>query len=242
MSHWVGWKDLSADQVNAIKSMLPAFFEEMATTGTLTDAVMQSLQPHFDVDFHHYAVDRANLTTSRQRAQLMTVYHRNLRAHTAALASVALQQEGVLDIRPESPWKLDKKGLAVCQCGGPHYADNDEAWQKHITYKKHKTWRLIQLGREAEINVAAHAFRPAHLHEWFNQHNTVQLKTFAEEVQLSFSVVKHFASRRILDHDLLWIARFPIERATVDFGLSVGQASLLRAFARRTTALWRDDD
>jgi hypothetical protein len=242
MSHWVGWKDLSADKVIAIKSMFPAFFEEMAATGSLTDAVMQSLQPHFDVDFHHYAVDRANLTTSRQRAQLMTVYHRNLRAHSAQLASVALQQEGVLDIRPEPPWKMDKNGLAVCQCGGRHYVDNNDSWAKHTTYKKHVNWRLIQLGREAEINLAAHAFRPAHEHEWFNQHSTMELKKFAEQVQLSFAVVKHFAGRRIVDNDLLWITRYPTERMTADFGLSVGQANLLRGFATRTTASWRVND
>ena len=95
--------------------------------------------------------------------------------------------------------------------------------------------------REAEINLASHAFRPAHEHAWFNQHSTMELKTFAEDVQLSFAVVKHFAGRRIVDNDLLWIARFPTERMTADFGLSVGQANLLRAFAKRTTAHWGVD-
>ncbi len=240
MSHWVGWKDLSAVQVNGIKALLPSFFTEMATTGVLTDAVMQATQPFFGVDFHHYAVDRSTLTTSRQRAQLMTVYARNLRAHSALLASVALQQDGLPDTRPEPPWKTDKKNLAICQCGGPHYADTAEAWAKHVTYKKHKAWRLVQLGREAETNLAAHAFRPAHEHEWFRQLSTMDLRQFADEAQLSFSVVKHFSSRRIVDADLPWIAKFPLERMTADFGLSVGQAQLFRAFAKETTASWEE--
>jgi hypothetical protein len=231
MSHWVGWKDLTAEKVDSIKALLPAFFEEMGSTGTLTDAVMQSMQPYFDVDFHHYAVDRAHLTTSRQRAQLMTVYQRTLRRHSVQLASVALQQDGAEDTRPDPAWKKDKKGLAVCQCGGRHYEDNDDAWAKHKTYKKHKDWRLIQLGREAEINIASHAFRPAGEHEWFNQYSTMALKRFADQAQLSFAVVKHFSSRRIIDDDLPWIARFPTQRMTADFGLSVGQASMFREFA-----------
>jgi hypothetical protein len=233
MSHWVGWKDQSAQNVAAIRALLPAFFEEMGTAGTLSDAVMQAMQPYFDVDFHHYNVDRATLTTSRQRAQLMSVYHRNLRRHSVQLASVALQQDGVEDTRPEPAWKKDKKGLAVCQCGGRHYEDNDAAWAKHKTYKSHKNWRLIQLGREAEINLAAHAFRPAVEHAWFNQRSTMTLKSFAEEALLSFSVVKHFASRQIIDDDLPWIARFPTQRMTADFGLSVGQAHMFREFAAR---------
>jgi hypothetical protein len=97
------------------------------------DAV-ESMQPYFDVDFHHYAVDRAHLTTSRQRAQLMTVYQRTLRRHSVQLASVALQQDGAEDTWPEPAWKKDKKGLAVCQYSGRHYQDNDEAWAKHKTY------------------------------------------------------------------------------------------------------------
>jgi hypothetical protein len=117
MSHWIGWKDLSAQQVQGIKDLLPAFFHEVASTGILSDASMQSLQPFFPVDFHHYAVDRAALTTSRTRAQLMTVFqlvHRRNAIDAICIRVNAPEHE----VRPDPPFKMDGNGKAVCKCGG----------------------------------------------------------------------------------------------------------------------------
>jgi hypothetical protein len=117
MSHWIGWKDLSAAQVQGIKELLPPFFHEMATTGILSDASMQAMQRFFDVDFHHYAVDRARLTTSRTRAQLMTVFQRVHRQQAIEALCIRVNIPEV-EVRPAPPFKTDAKGLAVCKCGG----------------------------------------------------------------------------------------------------------------------------
>jgi hypothetical protein len=53
--------------------------------------------------------------------------------------------------------------------------------------------------------MSSRAFRPAHEHEWFNRTETIYLKDYAERAQLSFGVVKHFSSRRIVDGDLTWL-------------------------------------
>jgi hypothetical protein len=136
MSHWIGWRMLSAAQVQGIKNLLPSFFHEMALTGTLSDSSMQAMQPFFDVDFLHYAVDRSTLTTSRQRAQLMTVFQRRQRQMQidAICMETSVADE---DKRPENPEK-DKKGLCICSCRGRHYQDDDASWAKHKTYKKHR--------------------------------------------------------------------------------------------------------
>ena len=60
-----------------------------------------------------------------------------------------------------------------------------------------------------EAAMSARAFRPAHEHEWFNQLETMLLKEFAELAQLSFGIVKHFSSRRIVDADLTWLVCKP---------------------------------
>ena len=70
---------LPAQKIAGIVALLPAFFYEVAETGILSDASMEAMQPFFDVDFHHYAVDRSLLNTSRTRAQHMTVFQRILR-------------------------------------------------------------------------------------------------------------------------------------------------------------------
>jgi hypothetical protein len=63
----------------------------------------------------------------------------------------------------------------------------------------------VQQGFAAEAAMASRAFRPAHEHEWFNQSDTMYLKEFAQVAQLSFGIVKHFSSRRIVDADLTWL-------------------------------------
>lgn len=154
MSHWIGWKLLSAEQVqgafdllivfqyltstSGIRNLLPAFFHEMATSGILSDASMQAMQPYFDVDFYHYAVDRANLTTSRTRAQLISVFERKLRqsALDALSRDLALGMDET-EKRPEQA-KVDNKGLCICLCKGMHYKNDDASWAKHTTHKKHR--------------------------------------------------------------------------------------------------------
>jgi hypothetical protein len=222
MSHWIGWKDMSADQVQGIKDLLPPYFHETATSGILSDASMQAMQPFFDVDFHHYAVDRSHLTTSRTRSQHMTVFQRVHRQKIIDALVVRVNAPEV-EVRPDPPFKVDGKGLAVCQCGGRfsllrslyfprsrfgrrHYVNDDANWAKHVTYKKHTDWLLVQQGRSDELAVAAHAFRPAHEHEWFCQDSTLFLKQFAQYAQLSFSVVKYFCKNHIRDSDLTWLA------------------------------------
>jgi hypothetical protein len=59
----------------------------------------------------------------------------------------------------------------------------------------------------------------------------VLLKEFAETAQLSFAVVKHFSSRRILDADLVWLVGYPDARMLSDLGLTPGQSHMLRHFA-----------
>ncbi len=97
---------------------------------------MQSMQPFFDVDFHHYAVDRAALSTSRTRAQLMSVFERKLRQATIDALSRDLAMGNDVEVRPAQA-KVDKNGLSVCPCGGRHYVNTDAGWERHITYKRH---------------------------------------------------------------------------------------------------------
>jgi hypothetical protein len=122
---------------SGIRDLLPAFFHEMMATGILSDSSMQSMQPFFDVDFMHYAVDRSTLTTSRTRAQIISVFERKLRQSTVDALCRELALGNDEEIRPEHP-KLDKNGLCICECGGRHYKNDDDAWAKHITYKKHR--------------------------------------------------------------------------------------------------------
>jgi hypothetical protein len=143
MSHWIGWRMLTAEQVQGIKNLLPSFFHEMATNGTLSDSSMQAMQPFFDVDFHHYPVDRSALTTSRQRAQLMTVFLRKQRQSQMDALCIDSSLSDV-EKRPEHAQK-DKKGLCICLCKGLHYKDDDASWAKHITYKKHRCIREVIL-------------------------------------------------------------------------------------------------
>ena len=126
---------------SGIRNLLPAFFHEMGADGILSDATMQSMQQFFDVDFHHYAVDRAALSTSRTRAQLMSVFERKLRQATIDALSRELATENDVDLRPVQA-KLDKNGLGICSCGGRHYVNTDAGWEKHITYKKHRCGRV----------------------------------------------------------------------------------------------------
>ena len=56
-----------------------------------------------------------------------------------------------------------------------------------------------------EAAMARRGFRPAHEQEWFNREDTQLLKQFAEMAQLSFSIVKHWSTRRIKDEDLTWL-------------------------------------
>jgi hypothetical protein len=153
MSHWIGWKHLSAEQVqgacvalcmhicvtfaSGIRNLLPAFFHEMAATGILSDSSMQAMQPFFDVDFMHYVVDRSTLTTSRTRAQIISVFERNLRQSTLDALCRELALGGDEEKRPEHPI-LDKNGLCICECKGRHYKNDDSSWAKHITYVKHR--------------------------------------------------------------------------------------------------------
>ena len=185
---------------------------------------MQAMQPYFDVDFHYYAVDRAALSTSRTRAQLMSVFERKLRQATLdALCRDVAMGSDEKEKRPEHP-TLDAKGNCKCPCGSRHYKNDDASWEKHITYKKHRCifcafccrflpnyvlrrdWRNVQRGIAAEAAVAARAFRPAHEHEWFNQPGVSLLRKWAESVQLNFSVVKFFAKSDIKDEDIPWLA------------------------------------
>ncbi len=73
---------------------------------------MQAMQPYFDVDFYHYAVDRASLTTSRTRAQLISVFERKLRQSTidALGRDLALGMDET-EKRPEQA-NVDNKGCA----------------------------------------------------------------------------------------------------------------------------------
>ncbi len=96
-----------------------------------------------------------------------------------------------------------------------------------------RDWKVRQRGVESEAAVASRPFRPAHEHEWFHKDSTVWLREFAEQAQLSFSVAKHFASRRIVDSDFAWLGGYPDHRMLSDLGLSAGQAFLLRNFATR---------
>ena len=127
---------LPAKNIAAIIDLLPAFFYEVAETGILSDASMEAMQPHFDVDFHHYAVDRSRLTTSRTRAQHMTVFQRILRQKAVDEMSKDLRQNADEEKRPEHP-KRDGKNLCICPCKGRHYVDDDASWKKHCGYKKH---------------------------------------------------------------------------------------------------------
>lgn len=134
---WYVYVYVSITCTSGIRGLLPAFFHEMAGDGVLSDACMQAMQPFFDVDFLHYAVDRSTLTTSRTRAQLISVFERKLRqrALDALCRELALGEDE--EIRPEHP-RRDQKGLCICECGGRHYKDDDAAWEKHVTYKKHR--------------------------------------------------------------------------------------------------------
>ncbi len=136
LSRITGWKKLPAKNIAAIIDLLPAFFYEVAETGILSDASMEAMQPHFDVDFHHYAVDRSRLTTSRTRAQHMTVFQRILRQKAVDEMSKYLRQNADEEKRPEHP-KRDGKNLCICPCKGRHYVDDDASWKKHCGYKKH---------------------------------------------------------------------------------------------------------
>lgn len=68
-----------------------------------------------------------------------------------------------------------------------------------------RDWRALQRNLASEAAMSSRAFRPAHEHEWFNRTETIYLKDYAERAQLSFGVVKHFSSRRIVDGDLTWL-------------------------------------
>ncbi len=100
---------------------------------------MQAMQPFFDVDFMHYNVDRSTLTTSRTRAQIISVFERKFRQSTLDALCREIASGDDVEIRPEHPkLGLDKAGLCICECGGRHYKNDDAAWDKHITYKKHR--------------------------------------------------------------------------------------------------------
>ncbi len=129
---------LPAQKIAGIVALLPAFFYEVAETGILSDAAMEAMQPFFDVDFHHYAVDRSLLTTSRTRAQHMTVFQRILRQKQADEMAKDARNNADEETRPSNP-KRDGKNLCICPCKGRHYADDDASWRKHCGYKKHKS-------------------------------------------------------------------------------------------------------
>jgi hypothetical protein len=57
---------------------------------------------------------------------------------------------------------------------------------------------------------------------------------------ISFAVVKHFTSRRIVDLDLGWLCEYPDHRMLQDLGLTAGQSVLLRRFALRKVVEERD--
>ena len=76
MSHWLPWNQQTPWQIAGIETLFPAFFFEMATRGTLSDATMQAMQPYFFVDFKMFASDRSLLAVPRQRGMLVSVWLR----------------------------------------------------------------------------------------------------------------------------------------------------------------------
>jgi hypothetical protein len=227
MSHWLGYINMRAEDINGLVSLLPCFLHEMATSFSLSDRSMAAMQRFFPMDFKMYPTDRNTLGLPRQRAVLMSwlVEFHNQQAIDAVHACV----EDVLEdeVRPMHP-VLDPQGKAICPCArggfrGKHYVDSDEGWNLHCLTAPHKKWRAAQRGESQSESVLA-----ASDLEWMQQSDCVRVKAICLLLNLNVQIGKKIVAFQLKDNDLQSLRYFPTQRMISMFGIAPAQVVLIR--------------
>lgn len=232
MSHWIGFEQLTGEQVKGITDLLPAFLHEMRTTFKLSDASMAAMQPFFPVCFKHYPTDRSLLTDSRNRATLMSSFHA---CHREAAARNESDDPGQAatgpELRPEDPVS-DGKGKFLCGCcggqfRGKHYENTDDGWARHIKLPSHIKWRQHQQG-VSMAEIAQPQLAAAEM-EWFQSENCSTLKRICSTLQLNHATGRRWVLAKLTDDDLPWLLKLGDRRWLEMYGLAAGQVFLLKS-------------
>lgn len=231
MSHWIGFEELTGEQVKGITDLVPAFLHEMRTTFKLSDASMAAMQPFFPVCFKHYPTDRSLLTDSRNRATLMSSFHA---CHREAAARNESDDPGQAatgpELRPEDPVS-DGKGKFLCGCcggqfRGKHYENTDDGWARHIKLPSHIKWRQHQQG-VSMAEVAQPQLAAVEM-EWFQSENCSTLKRICSTLQLNHATGRRWVLAKLTDDDLPWLLKLSDRRWLEMYGLAAGQVFLLK--------------
>ncbi len=225
MSHWLPWSHQLPWQIEGIEALFPAFFFEMATRGTLSDATMQAMQPFFSVDFKMFATDRSSLAVSRQRGMHLSVWLRVKAFVEKATAILVDDIQSPPDPFPMNPKINLKTSKAVCRCKGT-YAYTEEGWAEHKSTEKHK--QCVEDEQLAATADNGPIFRHAADMEYLQRSDTVTLREICEKMQANQAFGKKLISKMMTDEDLGWIQTLPDRILLCDYGLQAGQAHILR--------------
>jgi hypothetical protein len=225
MSHWLPWKQQAPWQIAGIEALFPAFFFEMATRGTLSDATMQAMQPFFSADFKMFSTDRSSLAVSRQRGMYLSIWIRVKEFVDRATSILVQDMQTPPDPFPINPKINSKTNRAVCRCKGT-YVYTEEGWTEHKGSEKHK--KYVEEEEESLTGDRGVVFRHAADLDYMQRTDTVEIKGICEEMQANQAFGKKLISKLMTDSDLVWFPMLPDRILLSDYGLQAGQAHIMR--------------
>jgi hypothetical protein len=230
MSHWLPWNQQSPWQIAGVEALFPAFFFEMATRGTLSDATMQALQPYFSVDFKMFSSDRSTLAVPRQRGMYLSVWVRVQEFVNRATSILVADMQSPPDPFPINPKMNSKTNKAICRCKGT-YTYTEDGWSDHKATEKHK--KCVEEEQSAVTVESGPVFRHASDMEYMQRVDAVNLKAVCEKMQANQAFGKKLISKLMTDRDLVWFTMLPDRILLSDYGLQAGQAHVMREFCDR---------
>jgi hypothetical protein len=230
MSHWLPWNQQAPWQIAGIEALFPAFFFEMATRGTLSDATMQAMQPYFAADFKMFSTDRSSLAVPRQRGMYLSIWIRVQEFVKRATSILVEDMQSAPDPFPINPKMNSKTSKAICRCKGT-YEYTEEGWDEHKKTEKHK--KCVEEEQLAVTVESGPVFRHASGMDYMQRADTVKLKEICEEMQANQAFGKKLISRIMTDTDLVWLRMLPDRILLCDYGLQAGQAHIMRQLCEK---------
>lgn len=241
LSGWIGTKDISQENLNAIVAHLPILAREIVATTTVSDASMQQLQQYYPKEWIHYKMDRSRLTTSRARASILVADFESHqmrfldedRRAAAARAGIARAASAALPDPPrehgyKDPTNTSETADRICGCkqanfaGARTYKNTPSAWKSHQLTKAHVNW-LNGADKTREQVIGASEFAPFTSHPFAQRPNCTEIRRIAEHLCLSFDVaakMEAFAQTvHIEDKDLPMFAAMRPQMLMQQFGI-----------------------
>jgi hypothetical protein len=211
LSSWIGLKDISDQNLNAIVDRIPMLAREIAATTTVSDASMQQLQQYYPREWVHYNTDRSMLSTSRARSSLLVADFeshkmRFLDEDRQTAAAKVVNSRAALAALPPPPRHHGYKDLSnltetadrICDCkiqgfaGARTYKNTPVGWKNHQATVAHSNWMKGQDKTREEV-IGASAFVPFSEHPFAQRADTSHISQIASNLALSFEVAAKIA-------------------------------------------------